>query len=88
MHSVTVQRHSAQPRRRFTGQEKGLLLPLRKITVVIGLAHQPGAHHQPGLAQQLSYLPRLPPAEVEGDRVTQRFRQVQQLVTGLERQQH
>jgi hypothetical protein len=59
--------------RGFTGQEEGLLLPLREVTVVIGLAQQPGAHFQPGLVQPLRDPLRRPPTEVERNRVTQRF---------------
>jgi hypothetical protein len=74
--------------RGFTSQEEGLRLPLREVTVVIGLAQQLGAHHQPGLAQPLRHPLRPPPTEVEHNRVTQRFRSVQRVVTDLEPQEH
>src|ERR1700722_4799675 len=73
---------------RFAGQQKGLRGSLREVTVLIGFAQHPGTHHQPGLPQQSGDTLWLQPVEVERDRVTQRLRQVQQSVAGLERQQN
>jgi hypothetical protein len=74
IHGVIVPRAGGSGKLfRLAGQEEGLRLPLGEVTVVIGLAQQPGAHYQPGLVQPLRHPLRPPPPEVEGKRVTQRF---------------
>lgn len=68
-------RHVRLTSARFTGEQEGLWRVLRKVAVFVGLAHQPGAHDQHDLAQQLGDTVRLPPV-VERDRVTERLRPV------------